>query len=207
MPHYRQATPPQHTRSDTLECLHWLFYRERSVDAAIGNEEGKDMGAASGFTKELRALLEGENAHTGFDDAISGLPTELRGKRPKGLPYSAWELLEHMRIAQNDILEFSRDPDYESPEWPEGYWPSTPEPPNARAWNESIRRFREDREAMLDLVERSSPEDLVKPFAHGSGQTLLREVLLVADHTAYHLGQFIALRRLLGAWKDKIGHA
>lgn len=148
---------------------------------------------------ELRALLEGGNAHQGFDEAVASLPAELRGRRPKGLPYSGWELLEHMRIAQHDILEFIRDPDYESPPWPEGYWPTKPAPPSAEAWEESVEAFRADRRAILKLVA-DPARDLYTPFPHGSGQNLLREALLVADHTAYHLGQLIVVRRLLGAW-------
>ncbi len=157
------------------------------------------MASEAGLREELRALLDGGNAHLAFDDAVRNFPPALRGKRPKGLPYSAWELLEHVRIAQNDILEFSRDPHYESPTWPEGYWPSTPAPPSARAWDQSVRAVRADGKAVLELVADPS-RDLTAKISHGSGQTLLREALLVADHTAYHLGQMIAVRRLLGCW-------
>jgi hypothetical protein len=149
--------------------------------------------------KELRALLEGGNAHLTFEDAIRELPAELRGRRPQGLPYSPWELLEHIRITQHDILEFIRDPNYESPPWPEGYWPKTPAPAKDKDWNQSIKAFQVERQAILKLV--GDPAiDLVEPFPHGSGQTLMREALLAADHTAYHLGQMIAVRRLLGNW-------
>lgn len=157
------------------------------------------MPLAEGLRKELRELLEGGNAHQDFEAAVRDFPAELRGKRPKGLPYSGWELLEHMRIAQNDILEFIRDPAYESPPWPEGYWPAKPAPPSEADWERSVEAFNADRRAILELVT-DPKRDLIKPFPHGSGQNLLREALLVADHTAYHLGQLIAVRRLLGCW-------
>jgi uncharacterized damage-inducible protein DinB len=160
------------------------------------------MPLAEGLRKELRELLEGGNAHQDFDSAVSDFPAKLRGQRPKGLAYSAWELLEHMRIAQNDILEFIRDPNYTSPPWPEGYWPATPAPLEAADWDRSIEAFRADRQAILELIAKPS-HDLIKPIPHGSGQNLLREALLVADHTAYHLGQLIAVRRLLGCWPPK----
>ncbi len=157
------------------------------------------MQLAEGLRQELRELLVGGNAHQQFDGAVRDFPLALRGLRPKGLPYSGWELLEHIRIAQHDILKFIRDQHYQSPAWPEGYWPATPAPPEAADWDRAIAAFHADRQAMLDLV--ADPErDMIKPFAHGSGQTLLREVLLAADHTAYHLGQFIAVRRLLACW-------
>lgn len=144
-------------------------------------------------------LLQGGGAHVGVQKALQDFPEDLRGRRPPSLPYSAWELLEHMRLAQWDILEFSRNPKHESPEWPEGYWPSNEGPLDADAWEASVERFIADREAMQDLVADEN-NDLLKPFPHGDGQTLLREALLVADHTAYHLGELIVVRRLLGAW-------
>ncbi len=146
-------------------------------------------------------LLTGGGAHRGFSAAVEGLPEKLRGVRPKGIPYSPWELVEHIRIAQYDILEFSRNPDYESPAWPEGYWPESPEPPDDKTWKQSIRQFQRDHKAMVDLVKDES-RDLFKAFPWGDGQTLLREALLVADHNAYHVGQLITVRRALGAWKD-----
>lgn len=149
--------------------------------------------------KHLHELLHGGHAHATFDQAIKGLPTELRGKRPAGVSYSAWELLEHMRIAQNDILRFSQEPDYVSPAWPKGYWPSAPAPKSARQWNESVRGFRDDLAAFERLL-REQVHELDKPFPWGQGQTLLREALLIADHNAYHLGQLVLVRRLLKAW-------
>jgi hypothetical protein len=149
--------------------------------------------------KQLVKLLNSGEAHTEFEDAIADFPAELRGKRPEGSPHSPWELLEHMRIVQWDILEFSRDPQHVSPEFPDGYWPSTPEPADSKAWDQSVRAFHADRHALAALVADESI-DLFARFPHGTGQTLLREALLTADHNAYHLGQLLLLRRILGAW-------
>jgi len=146
----------------------------------------------------LLYLLRGGGAHAGFDASIKGLPAELRGKRPKGLPHSPWEQLEHMRLAQWDILDFCRNPKYQAPKWPEGYWPNSPAPPSASAWTKSVRAFRDDLETMCQLV---SSADLFAKILWGEGQTILREALLIADHNSYHLGQLIDTRRLLGAWK------
>jgi hypothetical protein len=145
-------------------------------------------------------LLKARGAHVDFDAAIAGLPPRLRGVRPEGAPYSAWELMEHIRIAQSDILEFSRNPKHVSPKWPEGYWPKKPAPANAAAWNKSVKEVRAGLKAMQALVA-DSKRDLFAPFPHGDGQTLLREALLVADHNAYHIGQLVLLRRLLGAYQ------
>jgi len=150
--------------------------------------------------EHLLSLLRGGEAHLNFDAAIADLPPELRGARPPGIPHTPWRLLEHMRIAQWDILEFSRDAKHVSPEWPSGYWPETKAPPNAQAWNKTIRAFNADLEAMRKLVAAKST-DLHAPIPHGQGQTILREALLIADHNAYHLGELLLVRRLLGAWK------
>jgi hypothetical protein len=144
-------------------------------------------------------LLKGGNAHVDFDSAFKDLPAALRGKRPKGTQHSLWEVLEHLRIAQWDILEFSRNPKHKSPDFPDGYWPRTPAPPDEAAWDKSIRSFRKDLKAMCDLVTDEST-DLFAKIPHGDGQTILREALLTADHNAYHLGEVVLLRRLLGAW-------
>jgi hypothetical protein len=144
-------------------------------------------------------LLNGRGAHAGFDDVAKDMPEKLRGVKPDGLPHSAWMLLEHLRLAQWDILEFSRNPKHKSPKWPEGYWPKTETPPNAAAWNKSIQRFRKDLKAMQDLVA-NSKTDLYARIPWGDGQTILREALLMADHNAHHLGQLIDVRRLLGTW-------
>lgn len=150
--------------------------------------------------EHLLSLLAGGNAHLDWKAAFKGIPPKLRGVRPAGLAYSIWELLEHMRIAQWDIYEFSRDAKHVSPEWPAGYWPATQAPPSAKAWDESLKSFAQDLAAMKKLVE-NPKTDLFAKIPHGTGQTILREALLVADHNAYHLGQVLTVRRLLGNWK------
>jgi hypothetical protein len=149
--------------------------------------------------QHLLELLTGGHAHADFSTAIQKIPPAARGKRPKGAEHSPWEILEHMRIAQWDILEFSRNPRHRSPDWPSGYWPSAPAPRDAKAWEKSVRAFRSDRKAMCDLVS-DEKTDLYAKIAHGDGQTILREALLLADHNAYHLGELVLVRRLLGAW-------
>ncbi len=153
----------------------------------------------SSLRKHLVDLLQGGGAHLTFDAAVARFPAALRGMKPAGAQHSAWQLIEHMRIAQWDILEFSRNAAHVSPEFPAGYWPGTETPPSARAWNSSLRTFRADLQAMIALVTKPST-DLFARIPHGSGQTILREALLVADHNAYHLGELVLLRRLLGAW-------
>jgi hypothetical protein len=150
--------------------------------------------------EHLVKLLAGGQAHATFEAAVKGLPAALRGKRPKGAEHSPWEILEHLRIAQWDILEFSRDATHVSPKWPDEYWPKTKTPPNDKAWAKTIRTFNNDLKAMCKLVADDST-DLYAPIPHGDGQTILREVLLIADHNAYHIGELVLVRRLLGAWK------
>ena len=162
------------------------------------------MPAKDSHDKQLREhlldLLSGGGAHAKFEEVVSDMPEKLRSVKPNGLPHSAWMLVEHLRIAQWDILEFSRNPKYESPKWPEGYWPESEAPSNAAAWNKSIQQFRKDSKAMQDLI--ANPKtDLYAKIPWGDGQTILREALLVADHNAYHLGQLVDVRRLLGAWE------
>ncbi|MEE8461596.1 MAG: DinB family protein [Acidobacteriota bacterium] len=144
-------------------------------------------------------LLKGRQGHVDFENVMANLPRESQGKKPEGAPHTPWQLLEHMRIAQGDILEFSRDPKQVSPKFPEGYWPNGEAPPDEGAWQESVTSFAADLQAMADLVADPST-DLYARIPHGSGQTILREALLVADHNAYHLGQLVLLRRLLGVW-------
>jgi hypothetical protein len=145
-------------------------------------------------------LLRGRSAHLDFDKAIGGLPPELRGAKAAGLPHTVWQLLEHLRIAQWDILEFSRDKDHASPKWLEGYWPDTVAPPDEAAWDRSVETFRRDLQEMQDLV--ADPQtDLHGKIPWGDGQTILREALLVADHNGYHLGQIVCVRQALGAWE------
>jgi len=144
-------------------------------------------------------LLRGGHAHADLETAFKGLPARLRGKKPDGAEHTLWQLLEHIRIAQWDILEFSRNPKHVSPKWPEGYWPASEAPPSGSAWSDSVRRVRADLKAMEKLV--ASPKtDLLAKIPHGDGQTILREALLLADHNAYHGGQAVLLRRVLGAW-------
>jgi hypothetical protein len=152
--------------------------------------------------EHLLELLAGSHAHLDFEKAIAGLPVKLRGAKPPGLPHTPWRLLEHMRIAQWDILKFSVDPEHVSPEFPDGYWPDGDAPPSSAAWDQSVAGFRADLQAMKDLVSNPST-DLFQRIPHGQGQTILREALLVADHNSYHLGQLVTVRRLLGAWSDE----
>jgi uncharacterized damage-inducible protein DinB len=158
------------------------------------------MAESDALRQHLLDLLRGRNAHADFDASVADFPSRLRGVKPPGAPHTAWQLLEHMRIAQSDILEFSRDAKHKSPPWPEGYWPKTEAPPNAASWNNSLRSFRADLKAMAKLVA-DKKTDLFAKIPHGSGQTILRETLLIADHNSYHLGQMVLLRRLLGTWK------
>lgn len=152
--------------------------------------------------QQLIELLKGGGAHVKFEDVIDGFPEKLRGAKAPGIPHSPWMLLEHMRIAQKDILEFSRDKKHVSPEWPEGYWPKSAAPPNVAAWSNSVKGFRADLKAMQELVK-NPKADLFAKIPWGDGQTILREAMLIADHNAYHLGQMVDLRRLLGAWPEK----
>jgi hypothetical protein len=150
--------------------------------------------------KHLLELLAGGSAHAKFDDVVKGLPAKLRGTKPARFPHTAWMLLEHLRLAQWDILEFSRNARHVSPPWPGGYWPNAEGPANAESWNKSVRQFRRDLKAMQRLV--ADPKtDLFARIPWGDGQTILREALLVADHNAYHIAQLVDLRRMLGAWK------
>lgn len=147
----------------------------------------------------LAKLLDGGEAHAPWSTAFAGMPYDLQGRRPEGAPHTAWQLLEHMRIAQWDILEFSRNPKHVSPQFPEGYWPTTEAPPEATAWQKSVDSFGRDLAGMKKLV-RDSKTNLFERIAHGDGQTILREVLLAADHNAYHLGQIVLVKKMLGAW-------
>ncbi len=144
-------------------------------------------------------LLRSRGAHLDFEEAVASFPPELRGKRTDQMPYSPWQLLEHLRITQWDILEFSRNPKHVSPEWPKAYWPESAAPPSDKDWDNSVETFRKELKEMQAMVN-DPATDLYAKIPHGDGQTILREALLVADHNAYHLGQFILLRKLLGAW-------
>ena len=162
---------------------------------------GKDSNLHDRDLREhLVKLLMGGDAHADFAKVIADFPGELRGKTPKWAEHSAWELLEHIRIAQWDILEFSRNSAYKAPKWPDEYWPSSEGPPDPKAWDRSVNDFCEDLKAMCALVG-DEKTDLFARIPHGDGQTILREALVVADHNSYHLGQIVLLRRLLGVWK------
>jgi hypothetical protein len=150
--------------------------------------------------QHLLELLAGGSAHAKFEDVVKGLPANLRGVHPAKFPHTPWMLLEHLRLAQRDILEFSRNAKHVSPDWPSGYWPKTEAPPSGAAWNKSILQFRSDLRTLQKLV--ANPKtDLFARIPWGDGPTILREALLVADHNAYHLAQFVDVRRMLGSWK------
>lgn len=156
----------------------------------MGNQDNPSL------RKHLDNLLQMEGAHISFDDAVTDFPEALRGTKPPGAPHSAWELLEHLRLAQEDILDFSRNPAYVDRTFPDDYWPASPEPPSDEAWQQSVRQFQQDLAEMRALIA-DEAHDLYAPLPHGTGQTLLREALVVADHNSYHLGQLVFLRKLL----------
>jgi hypothetical protein len=158
------------------------------------------MAHLKSLRKHLVNLLSKGEAHATFEDAVKDVPAEARGKVPKGAAHSLWELVEHMRIAQRDILKFSTDAKHVSPKFPKGYWPKTSTPPNAKAWDKSVKDFLADRDEMCKLIEKKST-DLFAEIKHGKGQTILREAMLVADHNAYTIGEIVITRRLLGVWK------
>jgi hypothetical protein len=157
-------------------------------------------GEGAEIREALARALEWDDAHAGFEAAVAGLAPELRGRIPPGFPHSAWQLAEHIRLAQRDILEFCCDAEYLEREWPKDYWPPAASPPDESAWGSCLAAVRDDRAALVHLV-RDSARSLVAPIPHGDGQTLLREILLVLDHNAYHVGQIVAVRRALGAWE------
>ena len=167
------------------------------AEAKTTPSEGEEL------RRQLVALLDGGQAHATFEDAVKNFPVELRGVAPDGLPYSAWQILEHIRIAQQDILNFCAPPTggYHAMKWPEAYWPKAAEPPSAEAWERSIVQIRADRKGFEKLLKSADDAALVAPFAWGEGQNLLREALLLADHDAYHVGELVVVRRLVGAWK------
>jgi uncharacterized damage-inducible protein DinB len=158
------------------------------------------MDADQALREHLLRLLNWHDAHVTFDAAVKEVPPDVRGLQPPGLPYSLWQVLEHIRLAQRDILDFCRNPSYQAPDWPADYWPPDTAPPTPGAWDDSIAAIRADRLAIEQLV--ADPGlDLYATIPHGEGQTYLREILLVADHNAFHVGQLVAIRRMLGAWR------
>ena len=156
--------------------------------------------SADPLRDHLRRLLDWQDAHVGYEAAVEEIPSELRGVVPAGLAHSAWQLVEHLRLAQWDILDFCRNPGYVEPSSMEEYWPAGPEPPSEKLWQDSLAQFRRDREALKALAL-DPAVDLFARIPHGSGQTILREILLVADHNAYHVGQLVLVRRALGIWQ------
>jgi hypothetical protein len=183
-----------------LQSVEALHQTEGMVEMVMSSSEPI---STDEIRKQLLALLNGGQAHADFDTVLQDFPVELRGTVPDGLPYSAWQLLEHLRITQSDILNFSAPPTggYHPIKWPDDYWPKSTKPPTASAWDQSIASIHSDLEKFKELIIR--PEaDLCKPFRWGDGQNLLREAFLIADHTAYHLGELVVLRRLLAAWRS-----
>jgi hypothetical protein len=158
------------------------------------------MDTDKSLRKHLIKMLEGGEAHATFVDAVADMPAALQGKIPKGAEHSPWQLLEHLRIAQWDILEFAINAKHKSPKWPEGYWPKDAAPPDEKAWNKSVQAFRSEMKRFTKLLLDDST-NLFTKIPHGDGQTILRQALLAADHNGYHLGQLVLVRRLLGAWK------
>ena len=149
--------------------------------------------------KELIFLLQKGNAHVSFNDAVKNIPFEDLGKKPSDLPYSIWQVTEHIRITQKDILDFSANKNYKELNWPDEYWPKNAVPENKQDWENSIKTINKDLNDFIELLKNS--QDIFKPFDHGNGQTLLREAMLIADHTSYHTGEIIILRRILRNWE------
>jgi hypothetical protein len=158
------------------------------------------MDDTSSWREIVASALDWEQAHASLDRAIDDLPAELRGRCPDGVPYSIWQQLEHIRLAQHDLLDFCRNPDYvHDLQWPDDYWPREAEPPSERAWNDSLAAIHRERD-QLKAWAVEADVDLTKKIPWGTGQTYLRTVLVAADHAAYHVGQIVLIRKLLGAW-------
>ena len=151
--------------------------------------------------QRIVVMLQGGRAHLTYDKAVARLPEPLRGRRPRGLPYSPWQQIEHLRIAQADILDYTRNPNHPSREWPDDYWPKDPAPPARAAWDRSVKAYRADRQAFCDLVM-DPATDILAPIPHDPEINVVHMALLAAQHASYHLGQLVVLRRLLGAWSD-----
>jgi uncharacterized damage-inducible protein DinB len=160
----------------------------------------KEAKAKEDWRAIVASSLDWEQAHAKLENAVKGLAPAVRGQRPSGYPHSVWELLEHIRITQRDLLDFCQNPDYEEKlKWPDDYWPATPAPPASDAWDKSIADCRRDREALARFTTESKT-DLTTKIPHGTGQTYLRTILVAVDHASYHVGQIVSVRRLLGAW-------
>jgi hypothetical protein len=172
---------------------------KKSAGGKAASERSAGANNDAALRKHVIDVLKGGSAHVHFMDALEEFPPNKRGTFAPGLPHTGWQLLEHARIAQWDILEFSRNPKHVSPGFPEGYWPKTPGPPSEVEWEKSVQSFQRDLDEMTELVK-NSRTDLFAKIPHGDGQTVLRQALVLADHNAYHLGQLVDLRRALGAW-------
>jgi hypothetical protein len=175
--------------------------KKKSKPAGLRKKSANADGTAL-LREQLSYLLKGGGAHVHFMDALDGFPAAKRGTYAQGLPHTGWQLLEHVRIAQWDILEFSRNAKHVSPDFPEGYWPKTPAPRTEEEWNDSLAAFRRDLRDMVRLVE-NPRADLYAKIPHGDGQCILRQALVLADHNSYHLGQLVDLRRALGSWPEE----
>jgi len=160
----------------------------------------KETSANEQLIKELISLLTKGNAHVTFNEAVNNIPFEDLGKKPAGLPYSIWQIVQHIRIAQKDILDFSAGNNYEEMNWPDDYWPKNIAPKDEVEWQSCIKQINNELDEFMELLK--NVEDLYKPFEHGKGQNLLREAMLIADHTSYHTGEIVIVRRLLGNWKN-----
>jgi hypothetical protein len=176
--------------------------KRRAADAKERGAGARDwLAAQRGLREHLVEMLSGGSAHLTFADALKGLAPKLRGARVGHSSHTPWRLVEHMRIAQWDILQFSTNERHESPTWPEGYWPAGDEPPSAADWRRTVQAFERDLAEMIELVN-DKKVDLLEPIPWGDGKSIARQAMLLADHNAYHLGQLVELRRALGAWKD-----
>ena len=162
--------------------------------------EKTPAGEQDTLVKNIVDLIEEGNAHVSLDDALKNIPFSLLGERPGKLPYSIWQLVEHVRIAQWDLLEFSRNAKYVSPKWPDDYWPKEAAPKSVEDWKQCVKQISVDRKSFIELIQ-DAGENLYKPFEHGSGQSLLKEAFVLADHNSYHTGEIIVIRKLLNAWK------
>lgn len=160
------------------------------------NEQNRDI-----IILELISLIDKGNAHASFEDAVKEIPMDLLTKAPDGLPYSIWQLVEHIRITQWDIVEFCTNPDHQSPKWPDEYWPPAVVAVTEREWENSLAKIKKDRARFFDVLKHQET-DLYAPFDYGDGQSIFREALLIADHNSYHVGEIIVIRRLLGNWKS-----
>ena len=188
---------PSHAQPESRRPPSQFRYaRPQFKTPRVRNTEAMPKQSTDSLREHLANLLRMEGAHIAFREALEGFPARLRGAKPHGAPHSAWQLLEHMRLAQEDILDFSRNPDYREKKWPHDYWPEQDAPPDNAAWDKGVREFERDLEEMHALIG-DAKHDLFAALPHGKGQTLLREALLVADHNAYHLGQLVFLRKML----------